>query len=168
MSLHLLASSSSSCFFVFLFLLKSLYLFLDVSSMIGCNCQWMMAFSLYSLFETIDAFFLYFQILSSIFCIFQDAYRCKVLCCFWFEFCLPRFVFGLSNMYYQEYYLLSDIGFGLSFSIDFDMLWFELFFTMVSWIIYGFFLLNYEVPHVLHQCKSTVFGLFIYTYSIIP
>ena len=168
MSLHLLASSSSSCFFVFLFLLKSLYLFLDVSSMIGCNCQWMMAFSLYSLFETIDALFLYFQILSSIFCIFQDAYRCKVLCCFWFEFCLPRFVFGLSNMYYREYYLLSDIGFGLSFSIDFDMLWFELFFTMVSWIIYGFFLLNYEVPHVLHQCKSTVFGLFIYTYSIIP
>lgn len=157
MSLHLLASSSSSsCFFL---LLKSLYVFLDVSSMSGCNCQWLMAFSLYSLFETIDALFPfliidalfpYFQIVSSIFCIFQDAYRCKVLCCFWFEFCLPRFVFGLSNMYYWEYYLLSDIGFRLSFSIDFDMLWFELFFTMVSWIIYGFFLLKYEVPHVLH------------------
>lgn len=156
MSLHLLASSSSSCFFL---LLKSLYVFLDVSSMSGCNCQWLMAFSLYSLFETIDALFPfliidalfpYFQIVSSIFCIFQDAYRCKVLCCFWFEFCLPRFVFGLSNMCYWEYYLLSDIGFGLSFSIDFDMLWFELFFTMVSWIIYGFFLLKYEVPHVLH------------------
>lgn len=106
MSLHLLASSSSSCFFL---LLKSLYVFLDVSSMSGCNCQWLMAFSLYSLFETIDALFPfliidalfpYFQIVSSIFCIFQDAYRCKVLCCFWFEFCLPRFVFGLSNMYY--------------------------------------------------------------------